>query len=315
MHRSYIIITQAHPHQPFKICNLSDYSVLSTGPLLSHSPLASVYVSNTVSNQYVVKQVTTRNAEKIKSLLHEASILTHLSNFSGYQAVVVEFHGIDMGVDRNILPALVFEKMDCSLNDWAKQNLSQSSTSRRTSQLKAVLGSVSLQLIGALSWLHEQGAVVHGDIKPANILVRCASDKGSSKKFSLCFADFASACMVHEPKLAHTGLTFAYMAPEKFRNAHDPPTTGGDVWALAVTLLEIVAGRVPYSDMTPRVRKLAAIGNGEPAANVEDEVRKVDCADFVVRVLGPALRKEPHDRIDAVDWSALAYAFFYARED
>jgi serine/threonine protein kinase len=276
--------------------------------LLSRGPFASVYVSKTPKRQYVVKQITKKNAEMLESLLHEAAMLTHISNVPKHQQYVVGFHGLDLGVSRNIMPALVFEKMECSLHDWTKHHLSASG-SRRTSQLHAILGLVSVKLVAALSWLHDHAKVVHGDIKPSNILIR-SSESGSSLDFTLCFADFASAVIMNELYKAQSGLTYAYMSPETLKHPHDPPTTAGDVWALAVSLLEVVAGRTPYSDVSPRMRKLAVIGYGEPVANVEDEVINAGCMEFAKRVLSPALIKDPARRTSATEWSSTTCLYY-----
>ncbi len=286
----------------------SEYSVLPTGPLLSRGSFTSVYVARTTKQEYVVKQVTKRSPEKVEALLHEATILTHLSNQTSYQDFIVGFYGMEMGISHTVLPALVFEKMGSSLRDWVGHNLSTNS-SRRASKPGGLLCTITVQLTAALSWLHQQASVIHGDIKPSNILVRFNNSNDSSS-FTLCFADFASASIIDDPKVAHSGLTYAYMAPEKLKAPHDPPTTAGDVWALAISLLEIVAGRTPYSDVSPQVRKLAAIGNGEPLADVQYEVKKVECLDFVKEVLGPALVKNPQGRIKAFEWPTLVYSFF-----
>jgi serine/threonine protein kinase len=303
--------------ESFKLCTLADFSTLPAGPFLHHNALAKVYVSRTLKHQYVVKQIVKRNSESVESLLHEAAVLTYLSTKLKHQNFVVDFYGIDMGVTRNVLPALVFEKMECSFQDWLKRSLS-SNLEKRRNQLLPVLGSFTIQLTSALRWLHDEAAVVHGDIKPSNILIRSrlhVSEVGTSTTLALCFADFASACIIDQPKPAHTGLTYAYMAPEKLRKPQDTPTLAGDVWALGITMLEMVVGRDPYRDINPRMRKLAAIGHGEPIAYVRDEIEEVGGLKYAKDVLGPALEKDPMKRVTAREWPAIAYHHFLPSQD
>ncbi|RJE16794.1 hypothetical protein PHISCL_10869 [Aspergillus sclerotialis] len=49
------------------------------------------------------------------------------------------------------------------------------------------------QLISALVWLHNDAQVVHGDIKPGNILLTRVQGSGIDISFQPIFADFSSA--------------------------------------------------------------------------------------------------------------------------
>ncbi|KAF3560498.1 hypothetical protein F2Q69_00017964 [Brassica cretica] len=74
----------------------------------------------------------------------------------------------------------------------------------------------------ALSYLHHEWiqVVIHRDIKPANVLI---DDKG------------------HEAQTSRVAGTFGYMAPELMRTGR--PTTGTDVYAFGVFMLEVSCGR------------------------------------------------------------------------
>jgi serine/threonine-protein kinase len=94
---------------------------------------------------------------------------------------------------------------------------------------------LALQACEALAFAHERG-VVHGDVKPANVLVEPA---GTVK-----LTDFGVARLVDAPS-AH-GLvagTRAYMAPEAEQGAAPDPRM--DVYSAAVLLHEMLTGRRP----------------------------------------------------------------------
>lgn len=90
-----------------------------------------------------------------------------------------------------------------------------------------------------LNFLHSYG-VVHGDIKPANILLTTAR-KG--ERFSLHkIADFGAAsqdCSSNIPR-GHLG-TLSFQPPET-NYRHGP---GADIWALGCMIPELILGRLP----------------------------------------------------------------------
>jgi eukaryotic-like serine/threonine-protein kinase len=81
--------------------------------------------------------------------------------------------------------------------------------------------------------------VLHRDIKPANVLVDLRADVLKLGDFGLARAADSQA--------TRTGLVLgspAYMAPELLASAAPGPTT--DLYALGVTLFELLAGRLPF---------------------------------------------------------------------
>lgn len=94
-----------------------------------------------------------------------------------------------------------------------------------------------------LAFLHSHN-VVHGDIKPANILLT-ASREG--ERFSLPkIADFGAASRnpPRQPPRGHLG-TPSFQPPEASRH-HGPES---DIWALGCVIHELVLGRLPVQKM------------------------------------------------------------------
>jgi serine/threonine-protein kinase len=89
-------------------------------------------------------------------------------------------------------------------------------------------------LLVALGYVHGHG-VVHGDVKPSNLLLRAPGD--------VVLADFGAAELVDGERGSndrHAG-TPLYLAPEQFRGA--PPSPRTDLYAAGAILWEMAAGR------------------------------------------------------------------------
>lgn len=108
-----------------------------------------------------------------------------------------------------------------------RQHLRQTAGRPRDTGL---LRALARSLLRALAYVHGAG-VVHGDLKPGNLLLRTPTD--------VVLADFGGA------RLAGAGPagqgTPLYLAPEQFRGAAPSPVT--DLFAAGAILWELAAGR------------------------------------------------------------------------
>ncbi|KZP25961.1 kinase-like protein [Athelia psychrophila] len=105
------------------------------------------------------------------------------------------------------------------------------------------------QVAGGVAYLHSQG-IVHGKICGRNIVIApngrpLITDTGLTQIIQ-----------------AHEGIfpweppsEVRWMAPELFSELDDACTTSSDVWALAMTILEVMSGHMPYY---PHRKALAA---------------------------------------------------------
>jgi serine/threonine protein kinase len=161
--------------------------------------------------------------------------------------------------------------------------------------LRSVAASLA-DVADALHAAHEAG-VVHRDVKPSNLM---------AEKSGKCWViDFGLAGLVGEsrapadgrplaadPALTATGSvmgTYAYMAPEQFGGDTDRRT---DVWALGVTLYELLALDRPFPGPDPDDYR-RQIGGGEPT-----DLRSVSKAvpHDLAAICRKAMRKAPAER-------------------
>ncbi len=107
-----------------------------------------------------------------------------------------------------------------------------------TGETRRAFGSI----VAALGHVHRHG-VVHGDLKPANVLVDAGgalrlTDFGISRRLRDIAADDSR----------RASGTPHYMAPEQFRG--DAPSIAADLYALGVILAELITGRPPVEAPT-----------------------------------------------------------------
>jgi serine/threonine protein kinase len=171
--------------------------------------------------------------------------------------------------------------------------------------------------------------VVHADIKPSNILLRpdiftsiplSDGQRMMDTPFTPVFADFTSSFFTTDDVMAVSsagGGTYDYMAPEQLSRPFPPPDFNADVYALAVSLLELITGQSPFQDAgINRNMKIAMIKEGKVLSWARRsaigkkrlyavaQVMIEKCTD-VITLLELALVKIPLDRIDAQQWSRL----------
>lgn len=194
---------------------------------------------------------------------------------------------LDVGVEGESR-FLVMEFVDgCDLRRWLK--------SRQQLEEPAAL-EILADLCRALSSIHARG-MVHRDIKPENVLL--TRIEGPDRPI-VKLTDFGLARHVDQTesmKLTHTGAllgTPLYMAPEQFKGTGEvSPAT--DVYALGITLFELLAGQRPFKANDPIRLATAHCFDAPPelktlAATVSDGV-----SDLVNRMLAKNPASRPPD--------------------
>lgn len=129
-----------------------------------------------------------------------------------------------------------------------------------------VVSSLTRQTLSGLAYLHREG-ILHRDLKADNILLdldgTCKiSDFGISKKTDNIYGNDASNNM--------QGSVF-WMAPEVVRSQGDGYSAKVDIWSLGCVVLEMFAGRRPWSK-EEAVGAMYKLGSLNEAPPIPDDV-------------------------------------------
>jgi len=248
----------------------------------------------------------------------EARVLTRLSLSPGAERYVVPFLGY---IPRS--HALIMGAVPLALSSYITEEAGKAQERRSTSNmLEPVPGKqrwigLARKLISGLEWMHNTAGVVHGDIKPHNILLRrvpALSDDGEGFVYEPLYADFSSA---HDTSSATSSpapgsaLTPPFAAPELLSPAAlksptgAPPTTSSDIFSLAVTLLAAATGDLLLYPGTSHMQRLAMAREGHRVvefARSSGNGMRVPRGGVVESIVKVAVCKEPGERVQAGEW-------------
>src|SRR5271166_4581837 len=107
---------------------------------------------------------------------------------------------------------------------------------------------LAIGIVSALGKAHQCG-LVHKDVKPANILVDCADGGARLTGFGIA-SRLPRERQAPEPPEVIAG-TLAYMAPEQTGRMNRSIDSRSDLYALGVTLYEMLTGGLPFTAGDP----------------------------------------------------------------
>jgi serine/threonine-protein kinase len=140
---------------------------------------------------------------------------------------------------------------------------------------------ISRAMLNALSVAHSHG-VIHGDIKPANIMYDSVRD-------SYILTDFGAAYSDHRQRQADNLIigTPAYMSPEQLEGKKLDGRS--DLFSLAVTLYHLLTGFQPFAGNTlPELK--------QNIVNHEPDLSHLSLPSGITEIIVKALQKKPYMR-------------------
>src|SRR5262245_8074697 len=147
---------------------------------------------------------------------------------------------------------------------------------------------IAVALADAIAAAHAKG-IVHGDLKPANVMI---DDDQRIKVLDFGLARLADPALItlSDSAAEPIGGTAAYMSPEQAEGR--APDHRSDIFALGVVLHELACGERPFTGDSP-IAVLAAIANAAPRP--VGEVNPGVPADLA-RIVRRCLAKDPERR-------------------
>lgn len=124
----------------------------------------------------------------------------------------------------------------------------------------AVCLHVVLQIIEALSFMHAR-SVIHGDIKPANVLLDRGVDGPLVKLTDFGLSSVKSISLRKQSSLAGARGTPGFMSPEVLGGAE--PQAPADVFALGMLIVQMLTGNAPFHDVPNEFAISLAIRDGK----------------------------------------------------
>jgi uncharacterized protein YjbI with pentapeptide repeats/S1-C subfamily serine protease len=141
----------------------------------------------------------------------------------------------------------------------------------------------------ALDYAHRE-SVVHGDIKPLNIMVE-GSGRAWLMDFGLARPVLTSGtARSFTQSLAGLAGTLPYISPEQFQD--EPPAPASDRYAIGVTAYELLTGALPFTANNVVAMGLKVVANAPPAVRG----LRPDVPDRVEGAITRMLAKAPGDR-------------------
>lgn len=147
-----------------------------------------------------------------------------------------------------------------------------------------------IQAADALAYLHQLG-VCHRDVRPANLLL--------DEQHRILLIDFGliKAPDLRGPTRPGTLMgAMRFLAPEAI--LRDTASPARDVWALALTTHELLAGRTCYAPASLHVLQKRILDEPPPSL----ETVRSDVPRWLLELQGRALAKDPGQRIDAAGY-------------
>src|SRR6266403_2229506 len=211
-----------------------------------------------------------------QQFLREAQIIGQLSNPS-----IVQLY--DVGINEHGIPFLVMEYV---AGKTLEDHLDPSALPLQRACAWAA------DLAGALALAHRAG-IIHGDVKPGNILVT-AENKVKLGDFGI--ARFAS----QSSGSGNLRGTPAYLAPEQIQGKPQDPRS--DQFALGIVLYQMLTGLKPF-DGSSLGAVCAQILNADPGPPSRHNPALPQALDLII---ARCLAKNPKDRFPSCDELASA---------
>lgn len=123
---------------------------------------------------------------------------------------------------------------------------------RKTDELKFI--HAGLAVLRALQAVHDAG-IIHRDIKPANIIIPHSPGQDVLQQdFSRAvLIDFEQCSSYPDTSDVRSSFALVYSPPEMLLKRNRLVCPASDLFALSITLFQLIMGKAPYTDCNPEI--------------------------------------------------------------
>lgn len=248
------------------------------GRVLGEGGISVVYLATDIrSNEKVVVKIRSKGRPKEVSPKRITGEIKALRKVNHHNVVAVRDAGIIEGDSY-----VVLEYMNgLDLKEYIRM---YGSLPWRTTK------SIMLQVCEGLAALHECG-IIHLDVKPANIFLR---QDGIIKLFDFDLSRFEEEDVIVVPGAIRG--TPQYMSPEQIRG--DYKDKRSDIFALGVTMYEMLSGDLPFEAFNNVTTLIAIIKNDPPLPSFMNPSASIPKE--VDEIVMKALEKDPEKRFQSI---------------
>jgi serine/threonine protein kinase len=159
---------------------------------------------------------------------------------------------------------------------------------------------IAIQLSDALGSVWRKHGMIHGDIKPGNLMV-CSPGR------TLKIGDFGGAKSGDDYDPENVMITPMYVAPEIIRRQNTKPDPRSDIYSFGAMLYELACGTAPFNGTMEEILQAHLDTAPQPLIVMNPDLNR-DFAAFIDSMLA----KNPDDR--QADWDEVKGSLQLLRE-
>ena len=149
-----------------------------------------------------------------------------------------------------------------------------------------IVGKTVVATLSALHYLKSVHGIIHRDVKPSNILIN------NSGQIKICDFGISKKLVESCAETRGAGPT-AYISPERLDIDLKEYDVRADVWSLGITVIELLTGKLPYSNCKSDMEVMSQIFQDPPPRLPDIFAVSKECRHFINLCLTKDFKQRP----------------------